>query len=105
MHCFALLPRLCALAVLVAATSRAATFELSKSGIAEIQASVDAGALTYEKLVQLYLARIAAYDQTGPSLNTVITLNPRALEIARSLDTEFKQKGRRSPLHGIPVLV
>jgi amidase len=93
----------CSLAI--PAKLAAATFELSKAGIPEIQAAVDAGALTYEKLVQLYLARIEAYDQKGPSLNTVITLNPKALETARALDAEFKTKGRRSPLHGIPVIV
>jgi hypothetical protein len=55
--------------------------------------------LSYEKLVKLYLARIAAYDKQGPKLNSVITLNPKAL------DTEFKKSGRRSPQHGIPLLV
>ncbi len=84
---------------------RAAKFDLSTAGIQEIQAAVDAGALTYEKLVRLYLARIEAYDQKGPALNTVITLNPKIIEEARALDAEFKAKGRRSPLHGIPVLV
>lgn len=82
----------------------AATFNLETAGIQDIQAAVDAGALTYEKLVTLYLARIEAYDKKGPGLNTVITLNPKALETARALDAERKAKGRRSPLHGIPVL-
>jgi amidase len=84
---------------------RATGFNLSSAGIPEIQAAIDAKALTYEKLVQLYLARIDAYDQKGPALNTVITLNPNALDVARALDAEFKRKGRRSPLHGIPVIV
>jgi len=92
-------------ALVLSAGLRATTFELSKAGIPEIQAAVDSGALTYEKLVSLYLARIAAYDTQGPALNTVITLNPKALETAKALDAEFKLKGRRSPLHGIPVLV
>lgn len=82
----------------------ARTFELSKASIPEIQAAIDSGKLTYEKLITLYLARIQAYDQKGPGLNTVIHLNPKALEEARALDAEFKDKGRRSPLHGIPVL-
>ncbi len=83
----------------------AATFKLETAGVPEIHAAVDAGALTYEKLVSLYLARIKAYDDAGPALNTVITLNPKALETARALDAEFKAKGRRGPLHGIPILV
>src|SRR3954466_1998416 len=92
-------------ALIVCANLRAATFDLSQAGIPEIQAAVDSGALTYEKLVTLYLARIAAYDTQGPALNTVITLNPKALETAKALDAEFKLKGRRTPLHGIPILV
>jgi Asp-tRNA(Asn)/Glu-tRNA(Gln) amidotransferase A subunit family amidase len=38
-------------------------------------------------------------------INSVITLNPKALEEARALDLERKTKGRRSPLHGIPIVV
>jgi len=87
------------------AIGSAKTFELETASIPDIQDAVAAGGLTYEKLVQLYLARIAAYDHQGPGLNAVITLNPKALETARALDEEFKTKGRRSPLHGIPVIV
>ncbi len=31
-------------------------------------------------------------------------VNPKALDVARQLDIERKAKGRRSPLHGIPVI-
>jgi amidase len=84
--------------------ANAATFDLETAGIQDIQAAVDAGALTYEKLVRLYLARIAAYDDKGPAINAVITLNSKAIETARALDAEYKKSGRRSPLHGIPIL-
>jgi Asp-tRNA(Asn)/Glu-tRNA(Gln) amidotransferase A subunit family amidase len=87
-----------------AVVSRAAHFDLSTATIADINAAFDAGALTSEKLVSLYLARIAAYDQQGPSLNTIITLNAKALDTARALDAERRAKGPRSPLHGIPIL-
>jgi amidase len=92
-------------ALSASAVLRAAEFDLTTATVADINAAIDAGALTSEKLTQLYLARIAAYDQAGPKLNTVITLNPKALELARALDAERKAKGRRSPLHGIPVLI
>jgi amidase len=98
------LPLAAAITLCISAQAPAATFDLETAGVTDIQAAVDAGALTYEKLVKLYLARIAAYDHKGPSLNTVITLNPKALETARALDAEFKVKGRRSPLMGIPIL-
>jgi amidase len=81
------------------------TFDLQTATVADINAAIDAGALSSEKLVRLYLNRIEAYDKKGPKINSVITLNPKALEEARSLDTERKAKGRRSPLHGIPIVV
>lgn len=84
--------------------AQAANFDLSTATVADIQKAMDSGALTSEKLVQMYLARIEAYDQQGPKLNTVITLNKNALAEARALDRERKQKGPRSPLHGVVVL-
>ena len=93
------------LVILVTATARSAEFNLTTATIQDIHAAVDAGALTYEKLVDLYIERIAAYDQRGPALNQVIAVNPRARLDARALDEELKTKGRRSPMHGIPVLV
>ena len=85
--------------------TRAATFDLETATVADINAAFDSGALTSEKLTQLYLARIAAYDKAGPKINAVITLNPEALATARALDTERKAKGPRSPLHGIPIVL
>ena len=83
----------------------ATTFNLQTASIAEIQAAMDAGALTSEKLVSMYLARIQAYDKAGPKVNAVITLNPNALEEARALDAERKLKGPRSHLHGTTVVL
>jgi len=83
----------------------AKTIELDAATIADINAAYAAGTLTAERLVQLCLARIDAYDKQGPSLRAVITVNPRALEIARALDAERKAKGPRSPLHGIPIVL
>lgn len=85
--------------------AQAAGFTLEEAGIAQIQSAVQAGTLTYQKLTELYLARIAAYDDQGPKLNAVITTNAKALELATQLDQERKTRGLRSPLHGIPVLL
>lgn len=79
--------------------------DLDTATVADLNAAFDRGALTAEKLVQLSLARIDAYDRKGPALRAVITLNPNALATARALDTERRTKGRRSPLHGIPIVL
>jgi amidase len=87
------------------APTAAKTLDLDSATLADLNAAFDAGTLTAEKLVQLCLARIKAYDRQGPTLRAVIALNPKALQTARELDAERKAKGRRSPLHGIPVLL
>ena len=80
-------------------------FEVHERSILELQAAQAEGRVTSRGLVESYLARIAAYDQTGPRLNAVVVLNPRAREEADALDRERARSGPRGPLHGIPVLV
>ncbi len=80
-------------------------FEVFEASIPDLQAALASGKVTSRELVQAYLARIAAYDKAGPTLNAVITLNPHGLADADALDQERKAKGPRGPLHGIPILV
>lgn len=87
------------------AAAKAATKEFDDASVAELEAAMDAGTLTAEKLVQLCLARIQAYDRQGPKLHAVMALNPNALAEARALDAERKAKGPRSPIHGMPVIL
>lgn len=96
---------LAAAALVLAPVASAKTIDLDAATVADINAAFDAGTLTAEKLVQICLARIQAFDKQGPSLHAVITLNPKALETARALDAERKAKGPRSPLHGIPIVL
>ena len=56
-------------------------------------------------LVERYLARIAAYDKTGPALNALVVVNPRAVEVADSLDRRFRAAAYSGPLHCIPTIV
>ncbi|HEX2586126.1 MAG TPA: amidase family protein, partial [Steroidobacteraceae bacterium] len=89
---------------LLMSAAEAKTFDLQTASVQDIQEAVASGKLSYEKLVKLYIARIEAYDKKGPTLNSVITLNAKAIETAKALDAERKSKGLRSPLMGIPVL-
>ena len=80
-------------------------FELDEVTIAELQEGMRSGKFTSRGLANRYLARIAEIDKAGPSLNTVIELNPEVLAIADQLDAERKSKGPRGPLHGVPILI
>ena len=85
--------------------SPAAVFRLEEATVADIRVAFEAGALSCPALVRMYLDRIAAYDDAGPLLNSIITVNPRALEVARELEDERAERGPRGPLHCIPVLL
>ena len=80
-------------------------FVIEEATIARVHQSMTDGTLTCRKLVAEYLARIEAYDQQGPKLNSVICINPKALEEADALDQKFTASGLSGPLHGIPVLL
>lgn len=73
--------------------------------IDELQQRMDNGEVTARELVLLYLDRIARFDQSGPTLNAVLEVNPDALHIADALDRERIGNGKRGLLHGIPVLL
>ncbi|AFC29352.1 amidase [Paenibacillus mucilaginosus 3016] len=80
-------------------------FELVEASIPDMQTAMAQGKLTSEGLVQMYLDRIAKYDKQGVSLNSMISLNSEALELAKALDEERRSQGPRGPLHGIPIIV
>jgi amidase len=84
---------------------RVKSFGMEELTIAQLQALVDCRKASAVSLTKKYLARIEAIDRLGPRLNAVIELNPDALAIASELDKERLAKGRRGPLHGIPVLI
>jgi amidase len=79
-------------------------FQIMETTIGQVHAAFKSGKLTARQLVQGYLDRIKAYDQQGPKLNSIITLNPKALEEADRLDHQYKRSGPVGPLHGIPIL-
>jgi Asp-tRNA(Asn)/Glu-tRNA(Gln) amidotransferase A subunit family amidase len=80
-------------------------FRLMEATISETHAALEAGTVTSEDLVRMYLARIDAYDKRGPAINALIRLNPNALADARALDAERRGGRTRGPLHGIPVVL
>ena len=80
-------------------------FPWAEATIDQLQAAMENGDLTAVTLTQTYLDRIAAIDQAGPKLNSVIEVNPDALELAGQADRERTEGNVRGALHGIPVLV
>ena len=77
----------------------------NEATIAQLQAEMASGKLTSEDLTKEYIARITALDQSREGVNSVIELNPDALDMARNADQLRKEGHVRGPLHGIPILL
>ena len=80
-------------------------FDLEELTITDLQQGLQSGKYTSRELVEKYSDRITDIDKKGPGLYSVIEMNPDAERIAVALDRERKEKGPRSPLHGIPILL
>jgi Asp-tRNA(Asn)/Glu-tRNA(Gln) amidotransferase A subunit family amidase len=104
-------PRLLALMLaavcgLAAYAQNAHALAVEEASIADIQAAYREGRLTAHEVVAASLARIAAYDKKGPYINSLITVNPKALEEADAIDARYKATGKFvGPLQGIPVVL
>jgi len=79
--------------------------DLEEITIATLQGRLASGALTGRQLVEAYLARIETIDRAGPTLRSIIEINPDALEIADKLAAERADGRVRGPLHGIPIVL
>ncbi len=79
--------------------------EVEEKTAAELQDMMKSRRATAREIAEAYLERIRALDRDGPRLNSVIELNPDALDIADRLDAERARGQARGPLHGIPVLI
>ncbi|KAJ6469163.1 amidase signature enzyme [Mycena vitilis] len=81
--------------------------DLYEATVSELQAGLDAGQFSSVDLVKAsaYFARVEEVNLNGPELRAVLELNPSALKQAALLDTERKLTGKRSELHGIPILL
>lgn len=79
--------------------------DLEEITITDLQDGYKTGKFTISEVTQAYLDRIDEIDVNGPALNSVIMVNPDAMQIAAQLDEELKQGKSRGLLHGIPVLL
>ena len=71
----------------------------------ELAAAIKAGDVSSEEATKAYIARIEAVDWAGPTLQSVLALNPNALEDARAADAKKQAGEKLGALHGVPVLL
>lgn len=87
------------------ATTIGRGFTLEEATIASTHAALRTGRVNCRQLVQGYARRIAAYDDRGPAINALITLNRAAGATAARLDARYRRSGPVGPLHCVPVLL
>lgn len=80
-------------------------FPLNEITIDELQQKMQSGEYTARSIAEMYLKRIESIDKSGPTINSIIEINPDALAIADAMDAERKAGKVRGPMHGIPVII
>ena len=63
-------------------------FELEEASVDTLRHRLETGQDSAASLVEKYLARIDAIDRSGPSINSLIEINPDAITIAERLDAK-----------------
>ncbi len=81
------------------------SFKFLEYDIAQMQKGYKNRSFSIKELVQAYIDRIEAIDKNGLELNSIIQINPDALQIAEEMDKEMKDGKIRGPMHGIPVIL
>jgi amidase len=71
----------------------------------EIARALREGEVSAAELTQAYLDRIDAIDTSGPTLQSVLSINPDALADARAADARRAAGEPLGPLHGVPILL
>jgi Asp-tRNA(Asn)/Glu-tRNA(Gln) amidotransferase A subunit family amidase len=95
---------------LCAAPPKPVAFHVEETTIAQTEEAIRSHQVTCRQLVEIYQARIRAYDQVTlkgqpAPLNTVVVLNPDALADADRLDAEFARTHKLRSLHGVVVMI
>ncbi len=82
------------------------TFVADEATISGILGALTSRDVTCVQVVQAHLRRIESYDDRGPALNAIISINRSALEAAAELDRVQASGGAPlRPLHCIPVIL
>jgi Asp-tRNA(Asn)/Glu-tRNA(Gln) amidotransferase A subunit family amidase len=94
-----------ALVLAMAVQNPPAGFVPDEATISSIHTALAAGNTTCVRVVQTHLRRIEAYDDRGPALNAIITVNASALKTAAELDRVAATRSAMRPLHCIPIIL
>ena len=93
------------LTLLTTPLAQSSSFTLEEATISSIHDALAARRITCVQLVQAYVDRIEAYDDRGPALKAIISLNDKALTLAADMDRALAGGAPPLPLRCIPILL
>lgn len=100
------LPSLAVLPLLIAQPAFAQkAFDPMEATIASIHAALTSGDASCVQIIEAHLDRIAAYDQAGPKLNSIQSVNTKALEEAAAVDAAIAAGTPLDTLTCVPAVV
>ena len=79
--------------------------QLANGTLSQIAEAIAIGEVSSEEMTRAYLARIEKIDRSGPTLRSVLSLNPDAMDAAKAADAAREAGQVLGPLHGVPVLL
>ena len=82
-----------------------ARLQLVEATIQDLQKALQTKLVTSGQLVEMYHARMAAYEDSGPHINAYIHVNANADVDAMQVDARRHPGAVNGPLHGIPILL
>src|SRR5580704_17428752 len=91
---------LLACAAVLSISAHAAEFDITEATIAETQRAIGEHRISCHQVIEQYLERIRAYDQST-RLNSLVLVNPNALAEADQFDAEFKLSQK---IHGLQCI-
>jgi amidase len=78
---------------------------LEEMTIPKLQLGYSEGKYSVADVVSAYIDRIMELDMNGVKLNSVLVINPDAMEIAKELDRKMAEGKKAGPLFGVPVII
>lgn len=92
--------------LLTASTGRCFNFNFTTASVTDVQLGILSGGATCRQIIQGYLDRVNAYNQDGPNIHAIISVNTKALMEAIRLDSYYNMTGRLAGiLHCAPLIV
>lgn len=82
-----------------------AAVDLHEATIARIGTALAAGEISVQEMASWYRDRIERLDRAGPTVSSILEIDPDLDGVAETLDQTLRRDGPQGPLHGAAILL